>query len=380
MVGVATLASATNLHDFLHSRPGEHKSAWPNVNSIARSARPRGPGVWFAAPALAGRVKVAEMQPIPPMPELEAFGRGLAPRAARHRAIRSLHAALSRCEPFAPLAERVAGLEALFKFLASRRAAPPPAAAPAPASTPAVPANGQVARFQLLLGALETFPALRHRFAHVVSSVLAEGTGGGLFGRLGLPTDRGFFSETVDRISRGLLPEPVNERDLVQLLGRLFPNAAALRALEATPPELLVELSRQLSDPAAGLAPWNPLVDHLTDACSLLALRIAAVGLSDVIRARSPQVRLSASPFHRLPRAVDALLEGLRRYRESSDARHQSALQLREHIEVCHELMQQCRTVTDAVVDNLERFGVSIDVVYRLELVTRSLERLQALL
>jgi hypothetical protein len=43
---------------------------------------------------------------------------------------------------------------------------------------------------------------------------LAESVGGGLFGRLGLPTDRGFLAETIDRISRGLLPEPLDEQDL----------------------------------------------------------------------------------------------------------------------------------------------------------------------
>src|SRR5258707_928137 len=102
--------------------------------------------------------------------------------------------------------------------------------------------------------------------------------------------------------SRGLLPEPIDEKDLAQLMGKLFPSASALRALEATPPELFAQLLRDLGGQHDSSAPWAPLLEHLTDACSLLALRISATGLSDVIRARSPKTRLKSSPFHRLPR------------------------------------------------------------------------------
>jgi site-specific recombinase len=42
--------------------------------------------------------------------------------------------------------------------------------------------------------------------------------------------------------------------------------------------------------------------------------------------------------------------------------------------------MQQCKGASDAVVTNLEQYGVSVDVVYRIELVARSLDRLTALL
>lgn len=307
------------------------------------------------------------------LPGPDAFAQAVAPLAARHRVFRQLHAALLRCDPRAPLVDRVAGLEGLLRVVCSRRGVPALEGG-APRERP------EITRLRWLLRAMEAVPQARLRLARVVTGVMVEGVGGGLFGRLGLPTDRGFFSETVDRISRGLLPEPVDERDLSQLIGRLFPNRAAWRALEATPPELVAELARQLRDPAAGLDPWAPLLEHLTDACSLLALRIAAVGLSDVIRARSPQVRLGESPFHRLPRAVDALLEDLRRYRGAGADTHQTALQLRSQLEQCQDLMQRCHAVTDGVVANLEQYGVSVDVVYRLELISRSLDRLSALL
>lgn len=310
------------------------------------------------------------MQPPAALPDFESFGQQLAPSSPRHRALRDLYDVLLRCEPLASQLERVDGVQALFGWLASRRAAPPFPSAPR--ETP------QLTRLRWLLHALETQPAVSGRLSLCVEAVLADSVGGGLFGRLGLPSDRGFLSETIDRISRGLLPEPIDERDLTQLLGRALPSQAALRTLEATPPELVARLLRALCPGAR--SPWAPLLEHLKDACRLLALRISATGLSDAIRARSPRGRLAQSPFYHLPRAVDQLLTDVASYRAAGADPHRAALSVRASLDECHETMQRCRAVTDEVVKNLEHFGVSVDVVYRIELVGQSLTRLTLLL
>jgi site-specific recombinase len=252
------------------------------------------------------------------LPDLVSFGRELAPRAAQHRAFKQLYGALERCDPHASQLERVAGLEALFAWLASRRAVPAVPDAPRE--------SAPLSRLRWLLLAIERLPGVRWRLVRTVGSVLSESVGGGLFGRLGLPTDRGFLAETIDRISRGLLPEPIDERDLAQLMGRLFPSLSALRALEATPPELVAQLVHQLGTRKEGSELWAPLLENLTDACSLLALRISAAGLSDVLRARSPKTSLERSPFHRLPRIVDLLLHSVRNYRAGTSDAHHGAL------------------------------------------------------
>src|SRR5262249_51415707 len=96
--------------------------------------------------------------------------------------------------------------------------------------------------------------------------------------------------------------------------------------------------------------------------------RISALGLSDVLRARSPKTSLTHSPFFRLPRSVDALLDAVRR---GSDVHARAA--------ECHALVADCRHVSESVVENLEKYGVSVDVVYRIELLGKSLERLDTL-
>ncbi|HVR18794.1 MAG TPA: hypothetical protein VMS65_03840 [Polyangiaceae bacterium] len=272
-----------------------------------------------------------------------------------------LHALLSACKPGAPLPERFAAIEAVVGFLLSKRAAPA-------IEGGVLGESPQVLRLRLLLRALNVAPALALRVAHTLERALAESVGGGLFGRLGLPTDRGFFSETIDRVSRHFLPEPRDDRDLVQFVGRTFSKRSELATLAATPPELIAALTALLRHATPGLNPWAPLREHLANGALLLATRVSALGLSDVIRARSPETRLVDSPLFQLPRLVDGVV---------SDAL--GGAPSRERLAQCQALIDASKVVMHGVVKNLEQFGVSIDVVYRLELIGRSLDRLEML-
>src|SRR5260221_4469541 len=296
------------------------------------------------------------------LPDLEAFGRLVAPATPRHGSLAKLHGALIGCGPGASPEERVEAIERLVVWLRSKRAV-------AAVSDAVAGESAQVLRLRLLLRALEMVPPLRQRLAFTLERVLGGSVGGGLFGRLGLPTDRGFLAETIDRVSRRYLPEPRDARDLQQLVARLFPSEADRRVLVATPPALVLQLTELLRSATVGLDPWSSLIAHIEDACALLATRISALGLSDVIRNRSPDVPLANSPFFRLPRAVDVLLDAARR-----------GGNVQSRVNDCRALIEECRRVADAVVDNLEKYGVSIDVVYRIELIGKSLTRLFLLL
>ncbi|HEX6766589.1 MAG TPA: hypothetical protein VF103_13945 [Polyangiaceae bacterium] len=292
------------------------------------------------------------------LPGAEAFGRVVCPNAPKHRSVQRLYAILIACKPGAPLAERFSAIEALLEFLRSKRAV-------APIEGTVQGESPQVVRLRLLLRALNGVPALRMRLAHTLSRAFDESIGGGLFGRLGLPTDRGFFSETVDRVSRRFLPEPRDDRDLVQFVGRAFPKRADLALVAATPPELIAALTASLRNGYPGLNPWSGLREHLTNGALLLATRVSALGLSDVIRARSPETRLVDSPFFQLPRHVDGVV---------SDA--VGGAPTRQRVDECRAVIESCKAVMKEVVKNLEQYGVSVDVVYRLELIGRSLDRL----
>jgi site-specific recombinase len=296
------------------------------------------------------------------IPDAETLGRLIAPASPRHRSVQQLHALLVACKPGDSATERVDAFEQLSRWLQwGRGVVTPPRSEPG--DTP------QVQRLRLLLEALRMSPPLGHRVAFTLSRVLDDSVGGTLFARLGLPTDRGFLAETIDRISRRYLPEPRDDRDLLQFVARLFPSKGSLRILSATPPELARDLTMVLRGANREVDPWVPLHGHVIDASALLSTRVSALGLSDVLRARSPKVPLTESPFFKLPRAVDALVDAIR---------HQEDVRARAN--ECRALIQDCRRVSEIVVENLERYGVSVDVVYRIELLGRSLTRLSALI
>jgi site-specific recombinase len=296
------------------------------------------------------------------LPDADAFGALLAPGSARHTAVRQLHAVLSKCDPSASHEQRVEALEELFRWFRSRRAAP--------ATASSLPGErAEIARLRLLVHALEAVPAARVRLSATLAETLTECRAAGLFAASGIPTDRGFFAETVDRMSRRFLPEPRDDYDLVQVVLRLLPGAGALRAVAAIPPELLERLVRALA-PGGGdrTDAWAPFRPIRSDAMAILATRISAVGLSDVLRARSPVCRLDQSPFYRLPREIDVLRAAFAAGNVRAD--------LVEHYRAVSD---ECREVVARVIENLENAGVSVDVVYRLELITKSLHRLDAL-
>src|SRR5262245_49094845 len=135
------------------------------------------------------------------LPDQETFGRLVAPAGARHRSIKQLYSALEACRPGGDIASRAAAVEGLVAFVRSKRGA-----APIDGGLPGE--SPQTQRLRLLIRGLELVPMLRQRVVLTLSRLMEESTSSGLFGRLGLPTDRGFFAETMDRISRRFLPEP----------------------------------------------------------------------------------------------------------------------------------------------------------------------------
>jgi site-specific recombinase len=311
-----------------------------------------------------------------------------------------LYGLLAAIDPKAELFEREARLVDLSHWV--RRGGEVPALwAEASGEPPAL------RRLRFLCHSLWLFGSFRARLSKLLRAVLGELTGQALFARLGIPGDSGLFSETIDRLSRRLLPQPIDEQDLIQLVERLFPKHADWAWLARVPPSLLVNLieltrtpefiaaptplsSRQLSaadlalgelpslpDPRASLpsssrvaSAYLPLRVAVLEATLLLASRVSAAGLSDVIRSRTDLKTLQESPFFRLPRVIDALLATPRREAE----------EIASWVEHVRELVTSCRLTQQEVQSRLEAAGVSVDVVYRLELIERSLNRLELLL
>jgi site-specific recombinase len=270
------------------------------------------------------------------IPERRAFGAEIHPDEPEHRAVAALRVHLARISaPDATLPARLDSLERIGRWLVH---GPPP---PGP-----IKEIAPVARLRLLVRALDRFPVSRARLSACLGTVLAETSGIKLFAEAGLPNDRGLGHETLDRVSRRLLPVVPDLRNLGELLTRIFQRERDSEWLARMPEALLGELADQLGDV------WQPVRDAMADSIALICTRVSALGLSEDIRDRSTTGPIRESPFFRLPRTPLAQLP---------------------------QVIADCRAATEIVRQKLETHGVSVDVVYCIDTIERALARIELL-
>jgi len=274
---------------------------------------------------------------------------------------------LAALDPGGELRVRLDSIEDVAKWLRSSGAVPPVPDAVNGAT------HGRTAHLRLLVHVLEQVPAWRRSLALVLRSVLRECTALSLFCKTGLPTEPGLVGEALNRMIRPILPAPPDDHELREVVARMFPSAADARWLEGVPSDLLARLGAALrARRSEGTGAWDPLRDAMCDAVALLATRISSLGLSYEIRERAPDVALRKSPFFELPRVCDTFIAAAEGDAEDATACVSAAA-------ACRAVAAECRSTAAVVTKNLEQFGVSVDVVYRIELIGGSLARLETL-
>lgn len=254
--------------------------------------------------------------------------------APDHRAAAALRVLLGRCNPAAPLPEQLLAIEQLGRYLVAGPGV----------STASHPA---LVRLEWLVVALEKLPSVQRRLQATLAAVLEATRSVKLFGEIGLPNDRGLLAETVDRLARRLLPEPPATHELWRLAGHIVRSVDDLSWLGPAADPLLNRLA------IAGGDAWKPLRSSILDAIGILTTRIAALGMSEALRTRTPTETVRSSPLYRLTRAGVPEMPAL-------------IAEARQHLEHVHAA--------------LEDRGVSIDVVYSIDAIERGLARLELLL
>ena len=224
------------------------------------------------------------------------------------------------------------------------------------------------ARLLLAIDVLEHLPAARLGLQETFAEILSETEGVNLFGETGIPGDRGFIAELADRVMSRVLPEPSDDHDLARLVSRLYAGRAKRESFELLAPELFHRI-------VAAIAPddrpeiFAPLKAAFADGFRLLAVRVQAQGLSSKLRARSHPCPVAESPFHMLAHASEDVMD---QWRAGGDAR--------AYAETWRLLCAACRAESAEISHRLESEGVSVDIVYGLEVLSRCLARMEKML
>lgn len=223
--------------------------------------------------------------------------------------------------------------------------------------------TGERSHLGTLLQALEESPERRERLLASLSALLAESDGTALFGDVGIPGDRGFLAELGDRISSRLIPSPRDAYDLSDVVSRLFASDADVTAFCDLPLSDVHRLVRLL-DEGLSTEASAALARGFADGFRLLLARIHAQGLSRKLRFRSSPGPVSSSPFHRILRSGDALLDAWLGGRD-----------VRAALQAFNKDSGDCRKESRVIQRHLEDAGVSVDVVFGLQVIDRCLTR-----
>src|SRR5882724_3812605 len=237
--------------------------------------------------------------------------------------------------------------------------------ADADAGTAVPPERSRLFKF---VQVIESVPPARRSVQDTFGEILSETEGVNLFGDTGIPSDRGFLAEFVARVMRRLLPQPSDEHDLSRLAARLYSGRDAVERLRTLAPEAFHRLVEPLTPPERPEI-WAPLRTAFTDGFRLLAIRVEAQGLSTKLRARGHPTTVATSPFHRIARTSYALMDAWK-------AGEDIAALLRSW----REQDAECREEIVEITRRLESEGVSVDIVYGIEVLERCLARMEAML
>lgn len=273
---------------------------------------------------------------------------------------RRLIAALCSLASASSLDERIDGLHEVIGWTRRRARVPP--------STTLRDVSPGFRRFVLLLEVLEQAPSARQVVADAATEILGDTDGTNLIGSAGLPSGQSFLAEATDRLIARFLPMPRDDHDLGRACLRLFRSRADVEGVARMPPELFARLVGVL-EPRARPDLQRSMRNDFADGFRLLATRVRAHGLNEKIRERSAASRVSASAFFRLCERADALAEAWGEARPAPEV-----------VEECRALIPQCRAAVEEVSRRIETSGVSVDIVYRLEIIERCLGRMSRML
>lgn len=348
--------------------------------NLAANGAGASPGVAGGSGPLRPRI-VAPLpgpEPTETIPDALTLGQRFLPDAPSSRIVSRLHALLCGIDPTWDLEAQLDWLERLSDWLHRRGW---PRGRRQTSLHLLQDTDARTLHLELLVNVLEQVAPWQRSFSQLLQSVLQQTQATGLFTDVGLPQEPGFWREATARLSESLLPRPPDLNKMSELLLRALPTNEDARWLPRVPRPLFARLLELLQVPRgeaadAASGPWHSLRASIHEAVIVLAARVCALGLANDVRERMPETTLADLPFLRLRRVCDGLLD----LKRASGATDPSGAYNGSTIVEAFVVIQDCRQAVQQVLGHLEDFGVSVDLVYRLELINAMVGRIEALL
>jgi len=225
-------------------------------------------------------------------------------------------------------------------------------------------------RLEAFTAHLRARPGAADLVRTAIRSVLEDVDGLRLLAEAGLPRRESLADELLVRLVHVVFPRPPESRDLEDFIVILLDSVRWRGWPAGQRPESVAAFLD-----AVGIAgvPLPRIRRALAEAVRSQCLRAAAIGIGeDVVRA-PPRRPMEESPFHRLDRSGD-------RFFEEVVAPSPDRGRLLAHRAEMERAVADSKAARAAAYENLERTGVSTDLVFRLDILGRGLDRIEAAL
>lgn len=232
-------------------------------------------------------------------------------------------------------------------------------------------------RLEVLTYMLRTSPEMLSCARHYMRRLIEQHNYVRLFTEVGVAVQASFISEVVKRIGEKLLPPLPDPNEMLDLLEECFPNKNDYQWVKAIPSALWVELW-QLLDADGAMTSSGTLPSAIAESVLILSHRIVAMGLEPDVLARVDTLNATRSPFIFLGQEVGNYIELYQKFLVSPDKVEES--QLAAQYERALNAIMACYEVVDTMRETQAAKGVSIQQVYLLYRIRRTMERLKKLL
>ncbi len=232
----------------------------------------------------------------------------------------------------------------------------------------------QTVRIRFLLHLFGRRPDWKEQVAATLRSILTETSGLELFSSTGLTSEAGFFSEAANRVASRFLPAASDERDLATLFKRIFSDESDADWIAQLPADIFGQLVELICDSEASKKMvFLPMQNSMAESLTILGTQIAAIGLAPELRARMSVSDIMLSPFVTLSRRLQILADGIQKHTLSDEEGHPLS-------NMCLNDIAACRDRIGDVRQHLEKSGVSVALVYKIQSLSESLARVEIIL
>ena len=224
-----------------------------------------------------------------------------------------------------------------------------------------------VIKIKFFLALLDRNPRWLEDVQNIFQETLNQLSAIEFFCEVGLPGQIGIIGEFGEKIMDKFLPrKPINNQ-LGELLLVIFPDIQDAEWIESIDAITLNKLFNLFNK--NNLFEFPHLESDIEEALIFLISQIVAIGLSSIVRNRIPHTKMKQLPFFLLSAKLNSYLE----IKKNEDLKNQYFNELMI-------LLQEVDLAIEEVFLHLDKYGVSIHLVYQLERLKHYLNRARSLL